>query len=58
MINYSWLEPLFFLGARREVGQDDLYAHPKEADSKQLLEKFNRLLIVTPSIDSDSFCFF
>lgn len=41
---YSWLEPLLYQGARQELEQEDLYAHPDEVDSRQLLEKFNRLM--------------
>ena len=38
---YSWLDPLLFLGAKQELKQDDLYAHPLETDSGSLLARFN-----------------
>ena len=38
---YSWLEPLFCIGARRTLEHSDLYAHPREADSGKLLKFFN-----------------
>ena len=44
---YSWLEPLFFLGARHELDQEDMYVHPKETDSEELLMTFNRLELNT-----------
>ena len=37
----SWLDPLFYLGVRQELQQEDLYAHPLEADSEHLLARFN-----------------
>ncbi len=39
---HRWADPLFWLGARRPLEQDDLYAHPQEADSEKLLRQFNR----------------
>lgn len=41
-VTFRWIEPLFWLGCHRPLGQNDLYAHPKEADSKQLLMRFNK----------------
>ncbi len=40
----SWLNPLFWLGFKRTLEQTDLYTYPQEADSEQLLRKFNRYL--------------
>ena len=39
---YRWMEPLFCAGFCRELEHDDLYAHPSEADSEELLKRFNR----------------
>ena len=38
----SWVDPLFWLGLCRSLNQSDLYAHPSEADSEKLLNKFNK----------------
>ena len=38
----SWIEPLFWLGCRRSLESNDLYAYPPEAESSKLLNKFNR----------------
>ena len=38
----SWVDPLFWLGCGRSLEFNDLYAHPPEADSKYLLDKFNK----------------
>eukprot|EP00731_Ephydatia_muelleri_P034922 Em0086g6a len=37
-----WLDPLFWRGIRKPLEQSDLYVHPEEADSEQLLSRFNR----------------
>ena len=39
---YRWLEDIFFTGCRRDLQQSDLYAHPSEVDSQELLKQFNR----------------
>ncbi|XP_019860364.1 PREDICTED: multidrug resistance-associated protein 4-like [Amphimedon queenslandica] len=39
---FCWVDPLFWLGCGRSLEFSDLYAHPPEADSKYLLEKFNK----------------
>ncbi len=41
---HSWLDPLFWTGSCKKgsLEQSDLYAHPGEADSEKLLNKFNR----------------
>ena len=38
----SWMEPLFCVGFRRDLSEDDLYVHPSEADSEKLLKKFRQ----------------
>lgn len=38
----SWVDPLFWLGCRRDLEQTDLYTHPSEAASEKLLKTFNR----------------
>ena len=40
------MEPLFFVGFRRELRHDDLYAHPSETDSEKLLERFNQWVAI------------
>ena len=42
ILTQSWVDPLLFRGARRELTQGDLYAHPQEMDSEELLNKFNK----------------
>ncbi|XP_064381893.1 ATP-binding cassette sub-family C member 4-like isoform X2 [Halichondria panicea] len=37
----SWVDPLLWLGFKRTLTQNDLYAHPPETDSEKLLEDFN-----------------
>ncbi|XP_065916533.1 ATP-binding cassette sub-family C member 4-like isoform X2 [Dysidea avara] len=39
---YCWLDPIFWIGYRRELKQDDLYAAPEEARSQDLSECFNK----------------
>ena len=39
---HSWVDPLFWVGFRRTLNQSDLYAHPGEADSEKLLNRFNK----------------
>ncbi|XP_065897567.1 ATP-binding cassette sub-family C member 4-like isoform X2 [Dysidea avara] len=38
----SWLDPLIWIGYKRELKQDDLYATPKGAQSQILVKKFNK----------------
>uniref|UniRef100_A0A1X7USF3 ABC transporter domain-containing protein n=1 Tax=Amphimedon queenslandica TaxID=400682 RepID=A0A1X7USF3_AMPQE len=40
----SWVDPLFCLGSKRSLEFNDLYAHPSEADSNYLLNKFNNIV--------------
>ena len=42
MIFCSWIDPLLWTGFKRPLTHSDIYAHPSEADSRHLLEKFNR----------------
>jgi hypothetical protein len=37
-----WMEPLLCAGFCRELEHNDLYAHPSEADSEELLKRFNQ----------------
>ncbi|XP_019852693.1 PREDICTED: multidrug resistance-associated protein 4-like, partial [Amphimedon queenslandica] len=39
---FCWVDPLFCLGSKRSLEFNDLYAHPSEADSNYLLNKFNK----------------
>ena len=39
------MEPLFCAGFCRELKHNDLYAHPSEADSEELLKRFNQWVI-------------
>lgn len=39
---YSWLDLFFWIGYKRELQQEDLYATPEEAQSQYLLERFNK----------------
>ncbi|XP_065897571.1 ATP-binding cassette sub-family C member 4-like [Dysidea avara] len=38
----SWLDPLIWIGYKRELKQDDLYATPKRTRSQILVKKFNK----------------
>ena len=38
----SWADPLFWLGCRRSLEFDDLYVCPPEAESNELLNRFNK----------------
>jgi len=42
----SWLDPLFWIGYRRELKQEDLYATPQEARSQHLLEQFDKYVCI------------
>uniref|UniRef100_A0A1X7UA79 Uncharacterized protein n=1 Tax=Amphimedon queenslandica TaxID=400682 RepID=A0A1X7UA79_AMPQE len=41
-IFFCWVDPLFWLGCRRSLEVSDLYERPSEADSNELLAKFNK----------------
>ncbi|XP_019852708.1 PREDICTED: multidrug resistance-associated protein 4-like isoform X2 [Amphimedon queenslandica] len=43
---FCWVDPLFCLGSKRSLEFNDLYAHPSEADSNYLLNKFNKYWFV------------
>ena len=38
----SWLDSLFWIGYKRELKQEDLYATPEEARLQYILEKFSK----------------
>ena len=46
LILCSWLDPIFWIGYRRELKQDDLYAAPEEARSQDLSECFNKYVYI------------
>lgn len=37
-----WVDPLFWVGCRRPLEQNDVHANPRETDSEKLLTRFNR----------------
>ena len=39
----SWLDVFFWIGYKRELKQEDLYATPEEGQSQHLLDHFNKL---------------
>ncbi|XP_019850009.1 PREDICTED: multidrug resistance-associated protein 4-like isoform X2 [Amphimedon queenslandica] len=39
---FCWVDPLFWLGCRRSLDFSDLYKHPPEADSRLVLDNFNK----------------
>ena len=41
---FSWVDPLFWFGFRKELEQKDLYAVPGEARSQELLKCFSRYI--------------
>ena len=38
----SWLDSFFWIGYKRELKHEDLFATPEEAQSQYLLERFNK----------------
>ena len=52
----SWLDPLIWIGYKRELKQEDLYATPEGARSQILLEKFEKLVINLSTIHNVCVC--
>jgi len=42
----SWLDPLIWVGYKRELTDEDLYAIPEDYKSQHLLERFNKSVIL------------
>ena len=41
---FSWLDPLIWVGYKRELTHEDLYATPESIKSQHLLKHFNKLV--------------
>ncbi|XP_065914062.1 ATP-binding cassette sub-family C member 4-like isoform X2 [Dysidea avara] len=39
---FSWIDPLIWVGFKRELTHEDLYATPEDVKSQHLLERFNK----------------
>jgi len=42
--SFSWLDPLIWVGYKRELTHEDLYATPESIKSQHLLKRFNKLV--------------